>query len=285
MSNTYKISFKDLRLRPEMSQMFEALERGFEMFKIDYYLVGAVARDAWMTAIHHLEPRTITRDVDFGVLVNDHGTYEALKTYLIENEGFRASKGNAFILFYKNGEQVDLLPFGGIEEADGKVYTEGLGLTSINLQGFKEVYESDLPSIDLEGKHTFHLCSLPGYVILKLISWDDRPDARQEDITDLSTVLTSFYDMYEKVIWENHNDLYGDDVFPLEQLAARVMGREMRKIAARNQNLYERIISILNRETIDPPSSKMAELMLSKEEETVWDKIKILQQIKTGFTE
>lgn len=285
MSDTYKISFKDLRLRPEMTQMFEALERGFSMFKIDYYIVGAVARDAWMTGIHHIEPRSITRDVDFGVFVNDHGTYEALKTYLIDHEGFRPSKGNAFILFFKNNDQVDLLPFGGIEEADGKVHTEGLGLTSINLQGFKEVYESDLPSIDLEGKHIFRFCSLPGYVILKMISWDDRPDERQDDIKDIASLLLSFYDMYEEIIWEKHNDLYGDHLLPHDQLAAIVMGREMREIALRNPRLFDRLSSILDRETRNPDTSKMAELMLLATEETIAEKIDLLNHIMSGFHE
>lgn len=285
MSNTYKLNFKDLRLRPEMTQMFDALERGFSKFNIDYYIVGAVARDAWMTGIHHMEPRSITRDVDFGVLVNDHGTYDALKTYLIDHEGFMASKGNTFILFYKNGEQVDLLPFGGIEEADGKVHTEGLGLTSISLQGFKEVYESDLPSIDLEGRHTFRFCSMPGYVILKIISWDDRPEKRQDDIKDIATVLKSFYDMYEEQIWENHNDLFGDEVLPHDQLSARVMGREMSKIASRNQILFARIAGILDRETTDGKSVKMAELMIQSTEDTIEDKILILNQLKSGYHE
>ena len=46
--NSYKINFKQLRLQPEISEMLSALERGFTKFGVDFYLVGAVARGAWM---------------------------------------------------------------------------------------------------------------------------------------------------------------------------------------------------------------------------------------------
>jgi len=48
--STYKISFKQLRQEAHLSEMLDALERGLEKFNIDFYLVGAVARDVWMTA-------------------------------------------------------------------------------------------------------------------------------------------------------------------------------------------------------------------------------------------
>ena len=45
--NTYKINYEQLRQNPEITDMLSALERGFEKFEIDFYLVGAVARDVW----------------------------------------------------------------------------------------------------------------------------------------------------------------------------------------------------------------------------------------------
>ena len=51
----------------------------------NFYLVGAVARDVWMSGIHKIAPRRTTTDIDFAVLINDKGTYEALKEYLIIN--------------------------------------------------------------------------------------------------------------------------------------------------------------------------------------------------------
>ncbi|MFV8327221.1 hypothetical protein [Flavobacterium sp. ZS1P14] len=52
--STYKINFKQLRQQPQLSEMLSALERGLKKFDIDFYLVGAVARDLWMSAINHI---------------------------------------------------------------------------------------------------------------------------------------------------------------------------------------------------------------------------------------
>lgn len=46
MMNTYKLNYRELRQNPTVAGLLEGLERGFSKFGIDFYLVGAVARDA-----------------------------------------------------------------------------------------------------------------------------------------------------------------------------------------------------------------------------------------------
>jgi predicted nucleotidyltransferase len=74
--STYKINFKQLRQQPQLSEMLSALERGLNKFDIDFYLVGAVARDLWMSAINDIPPSRITGDIDFAVFIYDKGTYD-----------------------------------------------------------------------------------------------------------------------------------------------------------------------------------------------------------------
>ena len=283
--SSYKINYEQLRQRPEISEMLSALERGFEKFGIDFYLVGAVARDVWMSGINKIAPRRATGDIDFAVLINDKGTYEELKNYLVQAEGFHPYKGNAFVLIWEDKTEVDLLPFGAIEDEDGKVTTSGLGLTNISLQGFTEVYEDGLPELDLEGKHQFKFCTLPGIVLLKMIAWDDRPEKRRDDIKDISDILNHFFNMYDNKIWDNHSDLFADENAKLEHIAARVMGREMKKIAIRNEKLYSRIEGILETNTVDIANSKMAAIMIEYFGNTMEDNVELLKQLKQGFTE
>lgn len=283
--SSYKINYDQLRQQPEISEMLSALERGFEKFGIDFYLVGAVARDVWMSGINKIAPRRATGDIDFAVLINDKGTYEELKNYLVQAEGFHPYKGNAFVLIWEDKTEVDLLPFGAIEDEDGKVTTSGLGLTNISLQGFTEVYEDGLPELDLEGKHQFKFCTLPGIVLLKMIAWDDRPEKRRDDIKDISDILNHFFNMYDNKIWDNHSDLFADENAKLEHIAARVMGREMKKIAIRNEKLYSRIEGILETNTVDIANSKMAAIMIEYFGNTMEDNVELLKQLKQGFTE
>lgn len=265
--------------------MLSALERGFQKFDIDFYLVGAVARDVWMSAINNIDPRRTTGDIDFAVLINNKGTYEALKEYLIQNEGFHPYKGNSFVLIWKDKTEVDLLPFGAIEDEDGIVSMNGVGLTNISLQGFTDVYEEGLPQLELGETHQFKFCTLPGIVLLKMIAWDDRPEKRRDDIKDISDILNHFFNMYDNEIWTNHNDLFAEEDADLIHIAARVLGREMSKIALRNEKLFERIEGILNVNTMELSDGKMAAIMVEYFQDTVEDNVVLLNQIKQGFLE
>ena len=283
--NSYKINYEQLRQEPEIKEMLSALQRGLQKFGIDFYLVGAVARDVWMSGINKIAPRRTTGDIDFAVLINDKGIYEALKNYLVSTEEFHPYKGNAFVLIWKGILEVDLLPFGAIEDEDGRVTTNGIGLTNISLQGFSEVYEEGLPILDLEGEHQFKFCTLPGIVLLKMIAWDDRPEIRRDDIKDISDILNNFFNMYDNEIWENHSDLFVDEKDDLKHIAARVMGREMSKIANRNEKLFKRIEGILNANTIDKTKSKMAIIMIEYFQNTIEENVSLLKKIKEGLTE
>lgn len=283
--NTYKINYEQLRQQPDITEMLSALERGFSKFEIDFYLVGAVARDVWMSGINKIAPRRTTGDIDFAVLIINKGTYDELKTYLVEEEGFHPFKGNAYVLIWQGKTEVDLLPFGAIEDEDGRVITGGFGLTNISLQGFTEVYEEGLPHLDLEGSHRFKFCTLPGIVLLKMIAWDDRPEKRRDDIKDISDILNHFFDMNDDEIWDNHHDLFADEDADLKHIAARVMGREMNKIAIRNEKVFRRIEGILSANTEDIPNSKMGAIMTEYFDNTVEDNVLLLQKLKQGFTE
>lgn len=66
---TFKINLNQIRWDSNHSRMLDALERGFKHFNIDFYLIGAVARDIWLQAIHEFEPSRATMDIDLAVLI------------------------------------------------------------------------------------------------------------------------------------------------------------------------------------------------------------------------
>ena len=139
--------------------------------------------------------------------------------------------------------------------------------------------------MDLEGKNKFKFCTLPGIVLLKLIAWSDRPEARRDDIKDISDILNHFFDMYQNEIWDNHNDIFENENAELIHVAAKVLGREISKIAKRNEKLFNRILSILEENTNDITNSKMAVIMIEYFQNTLEDNVYLLEQIKHGFLE
>lgn len=283
--STYKINFEQLRLEAGLAELMKALERGLEKFGIDFYLVGAISRNVWMSGINNIAPRRTTGDIDFGVFINDKGTYEALKEYLLETEGFREYKQNAFVLLWKDGTQVDLLPFGNIEDEDRKVTVTGTGYTSVHVDGFKEVYEEGLPEVELPNITPFKVCTLPGIIMLKLIAWDDRPEVRRDDILDISDLIEHFFTMNSEEIWNEHSDLFSADDPDLTQIAARVIGRLIGRIAIRNEKLKERLQKILADNAGDPAESKMAEVMIEYFNTSLSECTELIIEMQKGIEE
>jgi len=278
-----KTSFEKIQQDPAMAEVIESLERGFMKYNIDFYLVGALARDVWLKGVHDLDVELTTRDIDFGIMVKDVTTFEQLKEYLINEEGFVSIKTNAFVIIAPNGMEIDLLPFGEIEKK-GKVTVKGSGLTTISLDGFEEVYDTNLPEIQLGDDTKFKVCTLPGIVLLKLIAYDDRPEMRMDDIRDIAVIVKHFFYVYDEIIWEKHNDLF-EEGRELDEIAARVLGREMGKIAVRNDKLKERILRILDQNTHDKNNSPIGEILASYYNRPVKETMDLLTEIKTGISE
>jgi predicted nucleotidyltransferase len=189
------------------------------------------------------------------------------------------------VLKWKNIIQIDLMPFGEIEAKPSDIMIEGTGLTSLNMPGFKEIYDSGLPEAELEEKHRFKFCTLPGIVLLKLLAFQERPEIRRDDIKDISKILKHFFDMYADEIYENHNDLFGGQDINLESIAARVLGRDIGKIAKLNEELYLRIKMVLKKNTVDIHSSDIAKIMAEFFQNTIEANVKLLEQLKTGYLE
>src|SRR5215217_3660618 len=154
------MSFYNLQ-RMELKEVFDAVEDAFSNLGIDYYVIGALARDIWYSKENKLS--RATRDADFAMLVGTEAQFKEVKEYLKNKKGFQDSKGNMYVLFSPNGHQVDILPFGAIE-IDEKVQIAGTGLTSISVNGFSEVYKSGINEVQLDTGHHFKVASLSSIV-------------------------------------------------------------------------------------------------------------------------
>ena len=281
--STYKISFEQLRQDPAIAGMFDALERGFEKFDVDFYLVGALARDMWL-GMNDTRPKRTTTDVDLAVFIPDTRTYNELKDYLVNEEGFNAYHGNSFVLIWQDGTEVDLMPFGDIED-NGVVHVEGTGYTTTHVDGFREVYEAGLPEMELESGNRFKFCTMAGVVLLKIIAWDDRPEIRRDDILDISDMLKHYFKIHEEEIFANHSELFLDENAELMGIAATVLGREMGKILKRNQVIANRVKGIIEENTKQQTNSRMGAIMTEYFDNTVEENIALLTRILAGIDE
>jgi predicted nucleotidyltransferase len=170
MKNSYHISIEKLRIEG-FKELFDALDRTFNTYGVDYYVVGAFARDVWFT-IHEIKERRSTRDIDIAILIATEEQFMNLKSHLITHEEFTEIGSSRFTLLHQSRIQIDLLPFGAVEAVDRTVKFKGIDWTTISTQGLEEVYRAS-QSIEIRQGNTFKVSTLPGLIILKLIAWQD----------------------------------------------------------------------------------------------------------------
>jgi len=281
MKNTSKMNLskaRDSRLRDVLLAVDDCcLEIG-----IDFYILGALARDVWF--IKEGIAALGTKDVDFAIMLSDVDQFYQLKDRLIKNHRFEKAKTNEFVLLSANHMQIGILPFGQLEVDDG-VVVEGEGLNRIKVNGFKEVYLASVEEVHVLEDKQFKVATLPGIFLLKLIAFDDRPDQRPNDPEDCIQIIQNYFNLQSDIIYEHHNDLFGNDELTLELISARVIGREMRKTLDQNNALRERTALILESHITQQEKSTFVLRMASYVYLGTDDCVRYLQEVLSGITD
>lgn len=284
MSNTYRVSFKQLQ-QENLKATFVAFQKAFQVLDIDCYIIGALARD---TRFAQKGKRALgTKDVDFAVLVLDFNQYQELKTYLIKDGGFHESKVNKYSLFDPQGQQVDLLPFGAIEIEDNQ-FIDATGVIHADVSGFKEVYEAATEEVSFEDEYNFKVSTLAGITILKLLAFDNQPEVRSKDIRDIGTILNYYFELESEMIYDSHSDLFSKDDRSLEEIAARVLGREMRVVLNRSALLKKRVLTILTKDTASLEESVIGRILvpiMNLRSTSIEETVNLLKEIINGITD
>jgi predicted nucleotidyltransferase len=88
---------------------------------IDFFVVGAAARNLILGQYYGLPTGLQTRDIDLGITVIDWKLYEKMKDRLISTGSFSPDKKIVHRLKYKNEYPVDIIPFGSVEKSGGLI--------------------------------------------------------------------------------------------------------------------------------------------------------------------
>jgi predicted nucleotidyltransferase len=266
--------------RDELKLVFDILEEAFKTLGIDFYLIGAIARDQWF-AQKDIRAR-VTKDIDFAVFVSSEDQYQELREYLKDHD-YADTRENAFVLISPEGMQIDILPFGAIATIDG-VKIAGEGMTTIQVDGFEEVFGAGTAAVTLGTGHVFKAATLSGIVLLKLVAYDDRPEKRLKDAADIAGILQHFFDLHADLIFEEHNDLFDETIDrDLTEIAAIVVGREMKKICGSNTALLKRLQQIVQGEIERGETSDFIRQMVRETESTVENMGNLLTNLAAGL--
>ena len=160
-------------------------------------IVGATARDIILVHGYNAAIERGTKDVDFGIEVQNWEHYEVLRTALIE-AGFTPHSKKAHQLDTTDSDglpwEIDLIPFGGVSDEDGQIAWPPKQDFVMSVLGFDEVYQNAWDvTLSKSPELSVKVASPAGILLLKLIAWTERGREYQgKDAIDIYYVIKHY---------------------------------------------------------------------------------------------
>ena len=171
----------DYFLDPVARIVETALSVTDDLSPAEVMVVGAWCRDILHRALGHTFATTATLDLDLALALSSWDAYRAL-------EAAFPRVGDTGIRFRIADADVDLLPFGDIEDPQGIVEPPSRGET-LSVWAFEEIFAASLP-LALSPTVTIRIPTVAGYASAKLGAWLDRSVWHEaKDAADLGLIL------------------------------------------------------------------------------------------------
>lgn len=174
----------------------------------DVMLVGAWCRNILHRALGHDFETTATRDLDLALALASWDAYRTLATSF-------PTVGHTDIRYRIAGFDVDLLPFGEIEDPEGIVEPPTREVP-FSVWAFAEIFAASLP-LALAPNLEVRVPTVAGFTAAKLGAWLDRSEYHEtKDATDLALSL-HWYSENRDVQDRLYDTADGNDILIAEQ--------------------------------------------------------------------
>jgi predicted nucleotidyltransferase len=243
---SYNISSENLN-NPLLKDLLKELSGFFGGINVDFYVIGATARDIILSNLHDLVPERKTDDLDIAIAISDWSQFQSIEENLPKIEGFVKSKEQKQRFIYKGIYVIDIVPFGDVAEDDGNIYWPPDKIIAMSVWGFPEMADSTI-RVEIDEEFSIQIASLPGLFILKLVAWKDRHLSGSKDAYDMALLLTSYLDINTERAVDEHYDLYETDEFDQIIAGAQLMARDVKLLMRDNEKTLEYLHEILAKE-------------------------------------
>ncbi len=243
---SYHILSKELS-NPELKSILQALNSFFQSKEIDFYIVGATARDILLTNLYGLIPERKTMDIDIAIAISDWKEFEIIERELPQREYFEKDSHQKQRFIYKGFYAIDVIPFGKIAQKDGNIYWPPDGVIAMSVSGFPEIAAATI-SVSIDNEFDIKVSSLSGFFLLKLMAWKDRYLSSSKDAYDIALILLHYLGINEQRAVQEHYDLYEAEPFDQIEASGRLIARDIKALIGRNKDTMTYLMEILRRE-------------------------------------
>lgn len=225
---------------------------------VPFCLIGAGARLLLLDWKDGVIDRRRTEDWDFGVQVAHWAAFDALRAALLDCGRF-SDCSIKHRLVHRSGVPVDFVPFGDLEAPPGSI-TFAEDERTMQVSGFAEALERAVPLVVAPGL-TLPVVNLPGFVLLKLFSANDRCGNQQtKDLQDILVVFTTSHeqDGNRDRVFDLLTDFWEAGTIDWDTAGAALMGHDV--AAMLRPQTFDRLLPILDR-LCNPLSRSLEPLM------------------------
>jgi predicted nucleotidyltransferase len=220
-------------------------------------LVGATARDVLLRHAHGIRTRRATEDIDLAIMTADWAAFQALRQSMIASPNFQPVGRIQHKFRHRGGSlPVDLIPFGGVQQSDGRIAWPPAGDEVMAVLGYRAALETSL-DVMLPGRVLLNVISLPMLAALKTMAWSDRHwEAPRKDASDLILILQNYLEtgQRERIYTEAAHLLEAED-FDLDRASAWLTGYDAARMIHvhrdESDHLMRLLMELLDRES-DP---------------------------------
>ncbi|HBZ25645.1 MAG TPA: hypothetical protein DEO54_05315 [Rikenellaceae bacterium] len=277
------ISDEDLN-NPLLKELLKELTEFFRAIDLEFYVIGATARDIIMSGIHNLTSVRRTADLDIAIAIKDWNKFEQISKELCEIEGFHKSNKQKQLFWYKRDFKLDILPFGEVAKADNNIFWPPEEEFAMSVVGFTEVTNITL-DVTIDNEFTVKVASLPGIFILKLAAFNDRKNKTNKDADDMAFIIENYLEINIERAATEHYDIYEVKNFNTFTAGATLLGRDIKSILGENFDAIQNFIQIIEEELKMEDESLMVNQIIETHKSLKYDKIvealnTLLQELK-----
>ena len=161
-------------------------------------LVGAGARDFWINRFcsFHGNQCSYTQDVDIACWVASWQEYKQLMELLVSKNGLFPDTSKKHRLWLRDEiSEVDIVPFGGLENAFGEIAWPPNYETTMNVLGFQAAYhDAEVARLEMSN---YGVISPYWLAFLKMNAYTGQSEPHK-DLTDLHFIIDNHLDFIDK---------------------------------------------------------------------------------------
>lgn len=218
-------------LEADLLEVIEQLISVCAVGNVEFFLVGAAARDIHFLCVDETTPEKGTADADFAFLVPSWDAFEKITAELTRDGKNSRDKKLPYRLRSAAGIIFDLIPFGEIEEPKGKISWPPDSNHVVSTIGLRDAFDS-AKACHVRGAASleFRTASIAGLAVLNLIAWADQYPNGSKDAIDFRFLIENYDAGQIDRLFSKEENLFDEGDSEYELAVARLLGRDVGRI-------------------------------------------------------